>query len=164
MPLIELEGYILLFWITLGCFVFQLSGAMIGLAIPDSWYAKDRKIFRLKPFEKSGEFYERVFHIKAWKKYLPDGGVYKKRHLSDFTKQNLTQYIIESKRAELSHILGFIPFVFFVLFTPWYVWIIVFFYDILVNVPCYMAQRYNRPRVENLLKVMESRKDTSKEN
>jgi len=157
MPLIELEGYTLLFWIIVACFFFQLGGAMIGLAIPDSWYSKDIKIFRMKKFEKNGSFYEKVCHIKAWKKYLPDGGVYKKRHLTDFTTKNLSKYVVESKRAELSHILGFVPFILFPIFTPWYVWIIIFFYAILVNFPCYIAQRYNRPRVEKLLKKIEKR-------
>lgn len=157
MPIFELEGYVLLVAIIIGCFVFQLSGAMVGLAIPDSWYAKDRKMFSQKKFERDGEFYEKYMLIKKWKKYLPDGGVYKKKHLTDFTEENLQKFLIESKRAEMSHILGFIPFILFIIFTPWYVWIILFFYDLLVNFPCLIAQRYNRPRVERLLAKIKSR-------
>lgn len=154
MPLIHLEGFYLLIAITLGCLVFQLSGALIALAVPDAWYQKKHRLFRLRRFEKEGVFYERVFHISRWKPYLPDGGTYKKKHLKDLSPKGLEKFIIESKRAELSHVLGLYPFVFFVLFTPWYVWPILLVYALLVNLPCWMAQRYNRPRAERLLVLL----------
>ena len=157
MPLVNLEGFYLLIAITLGCLVFQLSGALIALAVPDAWYAKDHRMFRLRKFEENGTFYDRVFRISRWKKYLPDGGTYKKKHLQDFSPVGLEKFIIESKRAELSHILGFIPFLCFILFTPWYTWPILFVYALLVNLPCWMAQRYNRPRVMRLLASIQKR-------
>ncbi len=158
MPLVNLEGFYLLLAIIFGCLVFQLSGALIALAVPDRWYERNHWMFRLRKFEKSGEFYDRVFRVSRWKKYLPDGGKYKKKHLNDMSPKGLEKFIIESKRAELSHILGFIPFFAFILFTPWYTWPILLVYALLVNIPCWMAQRYNRPRVERLLNAIQKRK------
>ncbi len=157
MPLVQWDGWILLLAITIGCLVFQLSGSLIALAIPDAWYTKDHRMFRMRRYEKEGTFYEKAFKISRWKPYLPDGGTYKKKHLKDFRLSSLEKFIIESKRAELSHILGLIPFVFFILFTPAYVWPILGVYALLVNVPCWMAQRYNRPRVERLQNALKKK-------
>jgi len=157
MPLVNLEGFYLLIAITLGCLIFQLSGALIALAVPDAWYAKDHRMFRSRKFEQNGTFYDRVFRISKWKKYLPDGGTYKKKHLTDLSSKGLEKFIIESKRAELSHVLGLLPFIGFILFTPWYIWPILFVYALFVNLPCWMAQRYNRPRVMRLLAGMKKR-------
>lgn len=160
MPLFHLEGIYLLLAITLGCLVFQLSGALIALAIKDAWYTKDHRMFRLRKFEHNGEFYDRFFKISRWKKYLPDGGTYKKKHLKDFSPVGLEKFIVESKRAELSHVLGFIPFIGIIIFTPWYIWPILFVYALMVNLPCWMAQRYNRPRIIRLLESIQKRKLT----
>lgn len=158
MPIIVIEEPYLLIAIFALCFIFQLGGALVGLFIPDSWYEKDHFIFRIRKFEHNGEFYDNVFRISKWKKYLPDAGKYKKKHLNDYSISNLQKFIIESKRAELSHLLGAIPFVTFFIITPWYAFLVLIVYDILVNAPCYMAQRYNRPRVEKLLQSIIKRK------
>ena len=164
MPLLHWDGWILLLAIIIGCLVFQLSGSLIALAIPDCWYTKDHRVFRPRRFEKEGLFYEKAFKISRWKPYLPDGGTYKKKHLKDFSLSGLEKFIIESKRAELSHILGLYPFVFFILFTPWYCLPILGVYALIVNVPCWMAQRYNRPRVQRLHDFLKKKlgEDTSR--
>jgi glycosyl-4,4'-diaponeurosporenoate acyltransferase len=157
MPLIHLDMPYLLIAILVACPLLQAGAALVCLWIPDRWYAKDHAMFRLKRFEKDGKFYDRVFKISRWKKYLPDGGRYKKKHLRDLSVANLEKYVIESKRAELSHVWGLIPFVLFILFTPSYVWPLMAVYALLVNLPCWMAQRYNRPRVIRLLNAVRHR-------
>ena len=86
---------------------------------------------------------------------MKDG--YKKKHLENATKENLEKYVIESCRAELVHVLSIFPFWIFGLFAPARVIIYMLIYAIVVNLPCIIAQRYNRPRFVRLIKRMERR-------
>lgn len=156
MPLIELHGNKLILLIVLLAPAIQIAGAIIATHTPESRLTMNSWLFKEREFEKKG-FYRRVFKVHKWKKYLPDGAKYFK---GDFTKKNLLSYdveyiekfIVESCRAELVHWLGMAPFVVFFLLTPPYIAIGLIIYSIIVNAPCIIAQRYNRPRLKLLLK------------
>lgn len=140
--------------------IIQTLFAIICQKLPDKFFRYDNKFFRPKKFEKDGKFYENIFQIKRWKKYLPDGAAiqktgFRKKHLSDFSKENLNKFLIESCRAELGHLLAIIPFWIFGLFLPPISILIMFLYAILVNIPCIIAQRYNRPRIAKIMKKIE---------
>jgi hypothetical protein len=137
-------------------FCFQLGAGWLCFRKPDDFFNKDTFLYRTRKWERDGLFYEQWFRIKKWKKYLPDGGGffnggYTKRHIVDFSVENLQQYLIESRRAELTHWLGIFPFWIFGLFAPFHVIWIMLVYALVVNVPCIIAQRYNRPRIMKLL-------------
>ncbi len=68
-------------------------------------------------------------------------------------------FLKESCRAEFSHIIAIFPFWIFGLFAPFTVVPIMLVYALLVNVPCIIAQRYNRPRI---LKILELKKKQNK--
>ena len=131
--------------------------AWVCLLLPDSLYDPKRLLWRTYAWERDGLFYERVFHIKHWKHLLPDGGgvwkshAYHKRTLSDYSEANLRRFLIESARGELTHWLGILPFWVFGLFTPPGVIWIMLVYALLINLPCIIAQRYNRPRILRLM-------------
>ena len=72
---------------------------------------------------------------------------YKKRNLTDYSEENLKRFLIETSRGELTHWLGILPFLVFGLFAPPFVIWIMLLYALIVNLPCIIAQRYNRPRV-----------------
>lgn len=76
------------------------------------------------------------------------------KNLENFSKETLNRFLIESARAELTHLLAILHFWIFCLFTPqrviWYMLI----YSLVVNLPCIIVQRYNRPRVLRFLKKM----------
>jgi glycosyl-4,4'-diaponeurosporenoate acyltransferase len=142
------------------CFViwplFQVLAATTCRMLPDRFLNTDAFYFRMHPWERSGRIYERVFRIRKWKKYLPDGGAvvkggYRKKRLTDFSEENLKRFLIESCRAELTHLFAIPPFILFGLFVQPYVVALMFIYAILVNMPCIVSQRYNRPRVSALL-------------
>ncbi len=137
--------------------VIQISIALFVRSMPENFFCVENFPFRDYKFEKSGKFYEKYFRIKLWKKYLPDGSAItgvglKKKHLTDVSEMNLKYYLSESCRAELIHLLAIPPFVLFGLFCPFYVVFIMFFYALAVNLPCLITQRYNRPRIERILK------------
>lgn len=140
-----------IFWL-----VFQVSAALICLKIPDRYFTAESFLFRGRVWEKGGEFYNTIFKVKKWKRFLPDGGAvikggFRKKHLTDYSKENLERFVVESCRAELTHLLAILPFWVFGLFSPPIIILYMFIYALLVNLPCMIAQRYNRPRFIRLL-------------
>ena len=133
--------------------IVPLLLAYLCLLIPDRFFEPTRFFWRSHAFERGGSIYERVFHIRSWKHLLPDGGgvwkkrSYKKKSLTDYSEQNLKRFLIETSRGELVHWLGIVPFWVFGLFAPPVVIWIMLCYALIVNLPCIIAQRYNRPRV-----------------
>lgn len=137
-------------------FVFQVLSAYICFKIPDRFFAEDNAVFRARRFEKEGLFYRKYLIVHKWKKLLPDGGAvirngYSKRHLNCFSVECLERYLIESRRGEMTHWLAILPFWIFGLFAPFYIVPIMLLYSLVVNMPCIIAQRYNRPRISELI-------------
>ncbi len=142
--------------------VIQAAISILCLLIKDKHLSNSSFIFKTHSWEAGGEIYNRFFKIRKWKKFLPDGAAvlksgYKKKHLNNSSIENLEKFVIESCRAELQHWLSILPFWIFGLFAPTYILKYMLIYALIVNLPCAIAQRYNRPRVVNLLKKMKSR-------
>lgn len=138
--------------------VFQVGAALIALHAPDGRLGPDAFLFRTHPWENDGRIYDRLFAVRRWKGLLPDGGAawkkrgYRKKKLTDLTQENLERFLLESARAELTHLLAIAPFWVFGFFAPPGVIWIMLMYALAVNLPCIVAQRYNRPRVRALLR------------
>ena len=137
--------------------VVPLLLAYLCVKLPDRMFEPERFLWRAHGWEREGQVYETIFHVKRWKHLLPDGGgvwkkhAYKKRSLTDYSEKNLHRFLVESARGELTHWLGILPFCVFGLFAPPVVIWIMLGYALVVNLPCIIAQRYNRPRVLALL-------------
>lgn len=132
----------------------QLGAAYIGNNLPERFF--DSSWFCAKPFE-TERFYRRFTGVHRWKRLLPDGGAlhkkgFAKRQLQNVKADYLRRFILESKRAETVHWLAILPFWVFGLWSPPVVIPIMFLYSLAVNLPCIIAQRYNRPRLVRLLK------------
>lgn len=148
--------------------VLQVGAAFICLYMPDRYFSPDGFYFRARRFEKEGQLYDRIFRVSRWKHLLPDGGIFwkkrgfRKKRLDSFTEENLNRFLVESARAELTHWLAILPFWIFGFFAPvrviWYMLL----YALLINMPCIIAQRYNRPRVHKLLNRVIARRTLSK--
>ncbi len=157
-------------WTIVLCFVvwivINLSAAYICLYLPDKVFNPRSFFFRSHPFEKDGQIYEDIFKVKRWKQLLPDGGGlwkkrgYKKRHLKDFSDENLERFLIEACRGELTHWLSILSSWIFGLFLPAPSTWAMLVYALIANLPCIIAQRYNRPRFERLLEKTRSRRNT----
>lgn len=138
--------------------IVPLLLAWVCLYLPDRLFDPRRFFWRSHRWERGGRVYETVFRIRSWKRLLPDGGNvwktrgYQKRSLSDYSEENLKRFLVESARGELTHWLGILPFWVFGLFAPPYIIWIMLVYAFIVNLPCILAQRYNRPRILALLK------------
>ncbi len=135
---------------------FHVSAALLCLRIPDRFFSKEAGLFKSHPWERNGGVYEDVFRIRRWKHLLPDGAAlfrsgYRKKRLADFTRTNLEKFLVESRRAELGHWLSMVPFWIFGLMAPFAVVPCMLAYALAANLPCIMAQRFNRPRIESLI-------------
>ena len=93
---------------------------------------------------------------------LPDGAAlrkngFSKKHMAQTDPAYLKRFISETKRAELIHLFSIIPlWVFGFWMKPiWVLYLLLF--STLINLPCILAQRYNRPRLEHLLALAEER-------
>lgn len=163
MQLIVLPGWISI----LLCFTIwpalQIGVSLLCLKLPDRCYSPGLHFYRAHRFEKEGRLYEQIFRVSRWKGRLPDGGLiwnkkaFSKKKLESFSKDSLDRFLIESARAELTHWLAILPFWLFGFFTPMPVIWMMLLYALIVNIPCIIVQRYNRPRVQKLIRKISER-------
>lgn len=129
----------------------QLGLAWAFTRMPEAW-------FRRAPHAFPGELWvlRHVFHVKCWKDRLPDaaswfGGGFAKRSLQSRDLEYLRRFVAETWRGELCHwcAIAFVP-VFFLWNPPW-ADAVILAYALAANLPCILAQRYNRIRLRRLL-------------
>lgn len=132
--------------------VIQLGLAWLFTQFPVAWFNPRRT----RAAEHEERFYERCLGIKRWKDRLPDaarwfGGGFAKGSLAGRDADYLGRFIRETWRGELCHwcALGCAP-VFF-LWNPLWADLVMTTYALLANLPCILAQRYNRARLHRLL-------------
>lgn len=137
-------------------YFYQSMAARICLKLPERSFSPYAPFFRSHGWEDGGKTYQRILRVHTWKKFLPDSGSlirgsYRKKTLDSFSKKSMEKFLMESCRAEMTHWLAILPFWTFGLFAPPRVILYMLAYAIAVNVPCIIAQRYNRPRILRLL-------------
>ncbi len=147
--------------------IFQVGFAMLSNKIADEKFNENSWFYKSHKWENNGKIYNNVFKIREWKHLLPDGAKvfkkgFKKRQLVNLDEDYLESFIKETCRAEWGHWMQIIPFWIFGLFGPFYVVFIMLAYALAMNIPCIIAQRYNRPRVKKLLE--ETRKKNTSQN
>ena len=135
----------------------QLALAWGFIRMPAAWFDAPTGAFA---FETRG-FYQRWLGVKHWKDLLPDGarwfgGGFAKNALLATDSAYLLEFIRETRRGELCHrcALLFIPI--FFLWNPWWGDLVIITYAIIANLPCLIAQRYNRIRLRRLLARMKA--------
>lgn len=106
-----------------------------------------------RPWERGGQFWQDWFAIRSWKDKVPVFGAFDKKHFEKDSKGYVSLFALESTRAEVVHYLCIVLtaglFAATRIDAPWWMW--VFF--VLINAPCAMIQRYNRPRLERALRM-----------
>ncbi len=143
--------------------VVSLAAGYLAHRAPVARFSHDNAITRLRPFEVDGRFYERVTRVRRWKRYLPEGGDFyaggfNKRHLRGTTDDHLQRFVAETRRAEMTHwwVMCFGPL--FWVWSPFVMGSMMVAFGVLANLPCIIAQRYNRAR---LLRVLSRRQRRS---
>ena len=124
--------------------------------LPDRFFARDHFWSRPHRFETTRS-YQRVLRIKRWKDRVPEAGALfaggvSKRSLPGRDATGLQRFAIETRRAELGHWLAAAASPFFVLWNPPLAAALMLVYGFGVNLPFIAIQRYNRMRVERVLR------------
>ncbi len=149
--------FVIVFWT-----ILQITIPVICMKAADKHFSPESFLFRTRKWEKNGKIYETLFKIKKWKNLLPDGGAvikggFQKKHIDILSIEKLDKFIVESCRGELAHWLLILPFWTVGFFSPPIVMLVMFVYSVFANVPCIIAQRYNRPRVTGLINRLNRR-------
>ena len=139
----------------LGWPVIQLLLAYLFLLCPDESFARDSWLTRKRWFERDGELYRSAFAVQRWKGWLPDGapwlGGRSKSRIGSRNQLDLTTFLIETRRAEVAHWCMLLCTPVFYLWNPAWACVVMTFYGIAANVPCIVAQRANRIKIEHIL-------------
>lgn len=131
----------------------------VAVRLPHSLFEQDTWLTAPRSWERGGRIYAENLAIRKWKSTLPDGapwlGGIAKKQMVHRSPSSLAALAVETRRAELAHwgMLGCAP-VFFLWNPPWACFVMAA-YAIVANLPCIVAQRYNRAHV---LRVLDSRK------
>lgn len=136
--------------------ILHIAISWICLRMPLTYFQKDLSWFKIRNWEKEGLIWDRIFHVKRWKKHLIDGSSiapksFDKRHLHGTKLDELDVFSAETKRAEMTHWVLMGSALLFFVWNPWWAnWIIVI-YALLSNLPFILTQRYNRGRIERVM-------------
>jgi len=144
-------------WLTILSYIIlwplmQVSIAFLGNKVNDKHFNSNSWWLKTRDWEQDGDFYDKVFRIRKWKHLLPDGAKthksgFSKGHLKSYDPEYLNAFIVETGRAEIFHWLQILPFLVFGLWSPPFVVWIMLGYALIVNMPCILAQRFNRPKL-----------------
>lgn len=132
--------------------MIQLGLARLFLALPLRWF--DWRSSPGRPARRRLA-YERLLRIRSWKGRLPDGGAwfgggFAKRTLAGTDPDYLRRFVMETRRGEICHGTAIACAPLFLLWNPWWGFAINLAYALLANLPCLLAQRYTRSRLERL--------------
>lgn len=136
--------------------VIQIAIAKAMLRVPAELFDHDSFFFVPREWEQDGALYRRYFAIRKWKSLLPDGAAWlgglSKKRLPGRDSHSLRVFLVETRRAELAHwCMLFCAPVFFLWNPPW-ACAVMALYAVVANLPCILAQRYNRLVLIRLLR------------
>lgn len=134
----------------------HLTIAYIATILPSGLINVESPIYREWNWEKGGMIYEKYFRIRMWKELLPDGSAlfkkgFRKKRMVTVSREYIEKFIIEVCRAEMAHWIVILCSPVFFIWNPLWAGIVMILYAIAANMPCILAQRYNRIRLRRLL-------------
>ncbi len=135
--------------------------ARLTLHIPLKHFRAGATSHPHKFWRQETRFYRQGLAIHRWKSALPDGapwlGGFSKKRLESRDRQYLITFVEEARRAELAHWLMLACFPIFFLWNPPWADAVMAAYAIAANLPCILAQRYNRLVLLNLVQRKRAR-------
>lgn len=132
----------------LGWPAIQLGLAWGFTRLPAAWFHAPRPF----AWEDRGLIYQKSLRIKSWKGLLPDGAVwfaggFAKGRIGARDAGYLKRFASETWRGELCHWSAIACTPVFFLWNPWWGDVVMVAYALAANLPCIVAQRYNRARM-----------------
>ena len=166
MRLIHLPTFWTIFLDILAWGIIQTMVGWLGMHLPKALIQPSRFLFQTFVWEKDGRIYQALFMVKSWKGNLPYGGSlfqsrFTMRTLGEVSVNHIDRWILETCRSELTHWLAILPAALFFFWNEtWVGWVMVI-YALIFNLPLIVVQRYNRPRLRKMLKVLDCQKQTA---
>lgn len=131
----------------------NIGNSLIMSRMPRSFFRRSSKIFKAFSWERHGEVWHRLFKVKRWKDLLPDGSMiiksgHNKKSLPSYSDATLHIFLIEMRRAELTHWMTMLYGILFCFWNPRWAALLNILFGVVSNLPFIIVQRYNRPRIE----------------
>ena len=139
-------------------FVIHMGVSYIVTRQPLASFNVNSWLYRKRNWERNGKFYEKFFRLKTWKGRLPDGAAifkhgFEKKRLKETSNDYLDSFLRDTCRAELTHWIIFLFGPLFLIWNLFWVGIVMIIYATVVNMPCIITQRYNRIRLQRIVKL-----------
>lgn len=148
-----------LFW-TVALDIVAWYALHMGIAygmtqVPPERFDLHAGLYRQRVWEEGGKIYQSLFQVRRWKDLLPEGAAlfakgFRKRHLQERSDLYLQRFAQETCRAECTHWITLAVAPLFFLWNPPTAGMAMIFYALVANIPCVIAQRYNRIRLTRL--------------
>lgn len=144
---------------------WAVTGTLTGYLlhrVPAERLDRDGPLTRLHAAEAGGALHRRWFRIHRWKDALPEAGALfpggvSKRRLGGVRPEDLTRFLIETRRAELVHWLAAAWVFPMVLWNRPALLGAMLAYALLANAPFALIQRHNRARILAVLRQRRAR-------
>ncbi len=154
--LLELSNLWIVILNVIGIPAIHLGISLIFTRLKRGQFCPGSFLFRARPWEKNGVFYQRVFRIRQWKGLIPDASPwfdgFAKGSLRKKDPEYLRQFIQETCRGEAAHYAQVPGILLTLIWNPWPVAaIVMIFYAFLSNMPCILIQRFTRARMRHVL-------------
>jgi len=134
--------------------VIHLAVAWVFTRLPARLFENERHSPRPRAWE--AKLYVRFIGVRRWKQLLPDGAPwlkgFAKRNLQSIDAEYLQTFIGETRRGEAAHWVMLLAGGVFFLWNPLWADAVMAGYAVAANVPCIVTQRYNRIRLEKVLR------------
>lgn len=151
--------------IAVSCVAWAVIGVISGYGlhrVAVTRFDHDTWLTRLRPFEDDGAWYQRHLRIRAWKDRLPEKGDlfrggFSKRHLPGRSSEQLRRFVAETRRAETVHWVNLGSGPLFLLWCPPLLGAVMVVFGVVAHLPFVLVQRYNRGRLERVLRRREHR-------
>lgn len=141
----------------LGWPVIHLTVGSAVLRLPAQLFARNCWLTAPRRWERDGRLYRDWLAIRKWKSKLPDGapwlGGFAKRKIYRRDSSYLAQFLIETRRAELAHWCMLCCLPLFFLWNPPWACLVMTAYALAANLPCILAQRYNRLAIDRAVRT-----------
>ncbi len=156
MPVIQVSDLAVLaanvgFWVV----TFLVVG-WIGARPPARRLQHDGPLLRIRRVEDDGRLYQRWLRIHRWKDRLPEAGAAfggaSKRNLPPGGRHHLEAFAAETRRAERVHWWSLIPLPLTVIWNPPAGVALMVLFGLAFNLPFIVIQRFNRARIERILR------------
>jgi glycosyl-4,4'-diaponeurosporenoate acyltransferase len=143
--------------LNIGTWIFWIF--LVGYSItkiPANKLDKDLFFTKLMSFEIKSDWYKKVILIDKWKDKLPEfgdffGNGFAKRSVKQGEIEQLKQFIVATRRAELAHWIMTAGWLITITFNPLWAIIANIIFAHIINFPCLLVQRYNRIRLTKVL-------------